>query len=114
MRSLLALALLLSPILTVAAPRPIPNLSGPVIDEAGILRTEEVQELSEKMQSFLPKMQMQIWIVTNLQDEPIENLSIRAVEKWKLGTAKEDNGLLLLISKEDHRARIEVGQGLEG
>ena len=46
--------------------------------------------------------------------ETIEQYSIRVVEAWKLGKKGVDNGLLLLVAKDDHKVRIEVGYGLEG
>src|SRR5690606_33156206 len=35
-------------------------------------------------------------------------------EGWGLGTANNDNGVLLLVAIDDRKMRIEVGQGLEG
>ncbi|MDB5037632.1 MAG: hypothetical protein JWQ35_1160 [Bacteriovoracaceae bacterium] len=99
---------------SVFAERKIPELSGPVMDEAGFLSPGERQSLYQLLRSFFPKIQLQIWTIESLDDEPIENLSIRAVDKWKLGTKKEDKGILILVSKKERRMRIEVGQGLEG
>jgi uncharacterized protein len=92
----------------------IPELSGPVMDEANVLSPQEKNELELLLRSFLPLVQMQIWTIPNLANEPIESLSIRAADKWKLGTEKKDNGLIILIAPTEHRMRIEVGQGLEG
>jgi len=92
----------------------IPNLSSPVIDDAILLKASERNQLDQQIRSFLPEIQAQIWIVKSLEDEPIESLAIRAVDKWKLGTKKQDNGLLILAAIEDRQMRIEVGQGLEG
>lgn len=94
--------------------RAIPQLTGPVIDEAGLLRPMELRQLEADIQSFRAKAQMQVWIVQSLEGEPIENLSIRATDAWKLGSAKGDEGLLVLIAVADRQMRIEVGQGLEG
>jgi uncharacterized protein len=44
----------------------------------------------------------------------IENYSVKLAEKIKAGSEKNDNGVLLIISKEDRKIRIEVGYGLEG
>jgi len=94
--------------------REIPRLSGPVVDEAGLLSRTERDRLANFLMSERPTAQLQVWIVQSLEGEPIENLSIRAVEQWKLGDEKKDNGLLLLVAKDDRRARLEVGRGLEG
>lgn len=58
--------------------------------------------------------QIQVLTVPNLQGETIEQASIQIVDKWKLGTEKGDNGVLILVSRDDRKVRIEVGQGLEG
>lgn len=92
----------------------IPPLSGPVIDETRTLNTTEVRELSARLQSYKDIAQIQVWVTPSLEGESIEGVSIRAVEKWKLGTAKEDNGALIIIALGDRQMRIEVGQGLEG
>ena len=46
--------------------------------------------------------------------EEIEQYSIRVVDAWKLGREKQDDGILILVAKNDHKMRIEVGRGLEG
>jgi len=55
-----------------------------------------------------------VLIVPSTQPETIDQFSIRVVEAWKLGRKKVDDGALLLIAKDDHKLRIEVGYGLEG
>jgi uncharacterized protein len=94
--------------------RSIPALRGPVIDEVGLLDSSDLRMLESELRSYPPEVQLQVWIVKTLQDEPIENLSIRASSLWKLGTAKGDRGALLLVAIDDRRMRLEVGQGLEG
>lgn len=103
-----------STISIIRAERLVPALSGPVIDEAGLLSTEEVSQLENLIRGLQPQVQAQVWIFSELDGEPIEGLSIRAAEKWKLGTEKNDNGLVILVAVTDRRMRIEVGQGLEG
>ena len=53
-------------------------------------------------------------IVPTTAPETIEQFSIRAAEAWKIGRKKIDDGALLVIAKDDHKLRIEVGYGLEG
>jgi uncharacterized protein len=100
--------------LSFASTQAIPPLSGPVIDQAKLLNSSEVQKLSQQLQSYLGHIQLQVWTVPALENNAIEQLSIKAVEKWKLGGEKKDNGALILISKADRQMRIEVGHGLEG
>ena len=53
-------------------------------------------------------------IVPTTQPEEIEQYSIRVVDAWKLGRKNVDDGVLLIVAKDDHHVRIEVGRGLEG
>lgn len=99
---------------SAVAERAIPALSGPVVDEARLLSGNERMRLEDELRAYLPAVQMQVWIVNSLEGEPIENLSIRAASQWRLGTAKEDRGVLLIVAMQDRRSRLEVGQGLEG
>jgi uncharacterized protein len=94
--------------------RSIPTLTEPVIDEVGLLGANERDSLNSYLRDQQNTAQMQVWIVKSLEGEPIENLSIRAVDQWKLGGEKSDNGILLLIARDDRQARLEIGRGLEG
>ena len=57
---------------------------------------------------------MGVLMLTSTQPESIEQYSIRVAEAWKIGRARVDDGVILLIAKNDRRVRIEVGRGLEG
>jgi uncharacterized protein len=52
--------------------------------------------------------------VPSLEGEELEGFSIRVAEAWKIGTAENDNGAILLVARDDREVRIEVGYGLEG
>lgn len=92
----------------------IPSNSSPVVDQAGILSSSDKFRLEDYLKAQKIFAQIQIWIFKSLEGEPIESLSIRAADQWRLGTKKEDNGILILVAQEDRQMRIEVGQGLEG
>ncbi|MFP5520622.1 MAG: TPM domain-containing protein [Bdellovibrionia bacterium] len=94
----------------------VPALSSPVIDEVGLMTRSHRKELVDLLYRYNQqgKSQVQVLIVATTQPETIEQYSLRAVEKWKLGDAKKDNGLLLVVAYQDRKIRIEVGQGLEG
>lgn len=94
----------------------IPALAGPVNDKANILTSAEHTKISTFLNGINEQSGIQIAVLTlpNLGDEPIELLSMRVAEAWKLGKKGEDNGVLLLISTADRALRIEVGYGLEG
>lgn len=114
--SLALFSILLCLGLTARAEFQVPRLEGPVMDEVGILPRSLRQDLSQLLFDFnrRGKAQIQILIVPSIGDETIEQVSIRITDKWKLGDAKKDNGILFLISVNDRKMRIEVGQGLEG
>lgn len=111
-----AVQLVLSSAATADNLQPIPPLTGPVIDLTGTLSADQQQALSQKLISFHDKYgaQMQVLIIPTSAPEDAFTYSMRVVDKWKLGDAKKDDGLLLFIAKNDHRSQIQVGYGLEG
>lgn len=60
------------------------------------------------------KPQVVVATVENLNGLDIREYTVKLFEKWKIGNAKYDNGVLVLISLEERKIRIEVGYGLEG
>lgn len=94
----------------------IPSLTSPVVDEAQLLSESERKDLSDLAYEIHTHNGPQIAILTvnDMQGYPIEEFSIRVAEKWQLGSAEKDNGLLVIISKNDRQMRIEVGNGIEG
>jgi Beta-propeller domains of methanol dehydrogenase type len=53
-------------------------------------------------------------IVPTTGQEDIFDYAMRVAEKWQLGSAKRDNGILMAIAVNDHRIQILTGYGLEG
>jgi uncharacterized protein len=101
--------------------QPVPSLAARVTDLTGTLTAEQQTALEQKLAAFEARKgsQLAVLIVPTTHPEEIEQYSIRVVDKWKLGRGtvggkKVDDGALLLIAKDDHRMRIEVGYGLEG
>ncbi len=94
----------------------VPVLKARVNDYANMLSPATVSSLEEKLADFERKesTQIAVLIIPSLQGEVIEEFSMKVAEKWKIGQKKLDNGVILLIAKEDRRLRIEVGYGLEG
>lgn len=94
----------------------VPRLTGPVIDQVGYLSRNDERDLTQLLYDFNRRgvAQVQVLIVPTLDGTPIEQASIQITDKWKLGDAKKDNGVLFLIAANDRQMRIEVGQGLEG
>ncbi|MTI26589.1 TPM domain-containing protein [Fulvivirga kasyanovii] len=96
--------------------QPVPDLWQRVTDLTGTLSTTEVGQLESKLQSLeqTKGSQIAVLIVSTTEPEPIEDFAIRVAEKWKLGRKGIDDGVILLVAKNDRRVRIEVGYGLEG
>lgn len=118
--ALLAVGLLAAaaPLAPVAAQtlQPVPKLEARVTDLTGTLTAAEQTELEQRLATFEARKgaQIAVLVVATTQPEEIEQYSIRVVEAWKLGRAKPDDGVLVLLAKDDHASRIEVGYGLEG
>ena len=94
----------------------IPKLEARVTDLTGTLTAGEQADLEAKLKAFEERKgsQIAVLLVPTTLPEAIEQYSIRVVEAWKLGRAKPDDGVLLVMAKDDHTLRIEVGRGLEG
>jgi len=94
----------------------LPELERAVTDQAGMLSSSEASALEQRLRAYRDQTGHQFALVTipSLQGLPIEDYSIRLAEKWRLGDDDRDDGLLMVIAKEDRKIRIEVGYGLEG
>lgn len=98
------------------AARPLPELTGRVVDTADLLPAPAEERLTRELQALEAETSDQLVIVTipSLEGEPIESLGLRLGNGWGIGQAGLDNGVLLIIAPSERRARIEVGCGLEG
>ncbi len=112
----LVLALLLCWAAAAAADVAVPPLSGRIVDLTGTLSSGFIDQQSARLKELEQRKgsQVAVLIVPTTQPETIEQYSIRAAEAWKIGRRKIDDGALLVIAKNDHKLRIEVGYGLEG
>ncbi|WP_246047465.1 TPM domain-containing protein [Leptospira ilyithenensis] len=94
----------------------IPNLVRRVTAEPGILSSA----FQEKMEGILADHekkstnQIAILAIHSLEGENPEEYGIKVAEEWALGQKGKDNGVLILLSLDDRKVRIEVGYGLEG
>ncbi|MCG9875220.1 MAG: TPM domain-containing protein [Leptospiraceae bacterium] len=91
-------------------------LNSPVIDLTNSLSQSYIQEISNKILTLQKEKgsQIQVLIVPTTKPEEIEQYSIRLAEAAKIGRKGVDDGVILLVAKNDRRLRIEVGYGLEG
>ena len=58
--------------------------------------------------------QVAVLLVPTTAPETVEQYALRVAETWKLGRKGVDDGVLLVVAKDDRALRIEVGYGLEG
>lgn len=95
---------------------PAPTLERPIVDQTGTLNDEQISALSAQINQARQSknIQLGILIIPTLQNEALEDYSINVARQWGIGSSERDNGVLLLIVKEDRRIRIEVGRGQEG
>ena len=107
---------LLLTVIPATASAPVPPLQAPVTDLADLVEERTEARLNTALRALRDSGGSQVAVLTvpTLDGEPIESWSMKVVEAWKLGTAKDDRGVLFLIARDDRRMRIEVGQGNEG
>jgi len=100
----------------VCAEVAVPQQSQRVTDLTATLDAQQTLALEARLAAFEAQKgaQIAVLIVPTTQPEAIEQYGIRVVEAWKLGRKGVDDGALLLVAKDDHALRIEVGYGLEG
>ena len=99
-----------------AADVAVPALTQRVTDLTGTLSTVQQASLEAKLAGFEQQKgsQIAVLMLPTTQPEDIAQYSIRVVEAWKLGRKGVDDGVLILVAKDDRKMRIEVGYGLEG
>lgn len=95
---------------------PLPELKTPVTDLTGTLSKEQISNLENRILGLEKEKgsQIAIAIVPTTSAENIEQYSIRLATAWKIGRKGVDDGVLLVVAKQDRKLRIEVGYGLEG
>ncbi|CAD84826.1 MAG TPA: YgcG family protein [Nitrosomonas europaea] len=114
--NLLSLVLLLALANGALAEIAIPLLKSHVTDLTETLSSMEISRLEQQLTDFEAKKgsQIALLIIPTTQPETIEQYSIQVAEVWKLGRKGIDDGVLLLVAKNDRTLRIETGYGLEG
>ena len=111
----LVLAVVLCSVCTAAETK-IPQLEQRISDFTNTLSFQEWQQLDRVLKSFEDSTSTQVVVlmVNSLEGESIEEYANKTFTLNKIGQVKKDNGVLLVIAKQDHTIRIEVGYGLEG
>jgi len=109
-------ALAMTLVLLFAAPvsaQTFPPLTGRVVDQAHLLRPEQVVDLTSKSASLEAQTGRQFVVATvnSLEGYPIEDYGYRLGRAWKLGSAKNDDGVLLLVAPNERKVTIATGYG---
>jgi uncharacterized protein len=91
-------------------------LSQRVTDLTATLGAAQVATLDNELAAFEAKKgsQIAVLIVPTTEPEDIAQFGIRIAEQWKIGREKIDDGVILIVAKNDRTLRLEVGYGLEG
>ena len=116
LRRILPAAALLLAMCCALAQVPVPKLSARVTDLTGTLTQQQRVSLEERLAAFEARKgsQVVVLIVPTTRPEAIEQFSIRVAEQWKIGRKGTDDGVILVVARDDREVRIEVGYGLEG
>jgi uncharacterized protein len=111
---LLAMALL-APALLRAADA-VPKLTRHVTDLTGTLTAQQVDQLDARLVALekAKGTQLVVLMVGSTLPQDIDSYSLAVVEANRVGRKSIDDGIMLLIAKDDRADRIEVGYGLEG
>lgn len=102
--------------LPIGAQNPLPKINSHVTDLTNTLTSEQRDALESQLSSFEENKgsQLILVIIPTTGSEAIEQYGIRLADSLKVGRKKIDDGAIVLIAKDDHSVRIEVGYGLEG
>src|SRR5271156_3318519 len=95
---------------------PVPVLNARVTDLTGTLNAQQKSDLEARIAAYEAKRgsQIAVLLLPTTKPEEIEQYSIRVADAWKIGRKGVDDGLILIVAKDDRRVRIEIGYGLEG
>ena len=104
---------LLFALVAPASAQTFPALTGRVVDQADLLRPEQELDLSSKSAALEARTGRQLVVATvaSLEGRPIEDYGYRLGRAWKIGDAKRDDGVILLVAPNEKKVRIETGYG---
>ncbi len=110
------LAMVLALFSTQAFGQDFPVLSGRVVDTAGMMTRAQAEALQARLAAHEASSSDQIVVATvpNLQGYEIADFANRLARHWGIGREGENNGVVLLVARDERQVRIEVGYGLEG
>lgn len=93
-----------------------PPISGHVLDTAGVLSQAEALRLDRKLDAARRSsgFAVVVFVPRSLEGESIDDVAYATFNKWKVGSAKGDDGVLLVVAPKEHKTRIETGKGVGG
>lgn len=102
--------------LNAVAYQQVPTLTARVTDLTGTLSEQQKNTLENELEAYENEKGSQIVVLMVPTTDPyaIENYSMKVAENWKIGRDGVDDGVIMVVAKEDRKIRIEVGYGLEG
>ncbi len=94
----------------------VPKLEQRVTDLTATLSAEQVSALDAKLAAFEAQKgsQIAVLIVPTTQPKDIAEFGIEVADLWQIGRKGVDDGVILIVAKDDRTLRLEVGYGLEG
>lgn len=112
----IGLVLLLSMLPLVSLAKEVPYLGGRVNDMAGMIDDGAQTQLETALEQLETETGAQLVVLTvpNLEGAVLEDYAHEVASTWQLGRKDVDDGILVLVAREERRIRIEVGYGLEG
>jgi len=98
-----------------AATADFPALTGRVVDTAEMLSVAEEERLTATLAGLEQRTSDQLVVVTvpSLGERTIEAFALALGNHWQIGQRGKDNGVLLVVARDQRTVRIEVGYGLE-
>lgn len=98
-----------------ATAQTFPELTGPVVDQAGIIPADTEARLAEKLTALKLQSQRELVVVTlgSLEGYEISDYGYRLGRAWGLGDKERNDGAILIVAPNERKLRIEVGYGLE-
>lgn len=87
-----------------------------VSDPAGILSPEAVRGLDGKLGNIWRTTSAEpvVVVIDKADTDDLDTYATELFESWGIGKKDKDNGLLILVSRDQRRAVIRTGQGVEG
>src|SRR5437867_13428937 len=107
---LVAAGVLLAGLASARAEVAVPPLKARVTDLTRTLSGTQQQDLERRLREFESRKgsQVAVLMLPTTAPETIEEYSIRVAEAWKIGRARVDDGVILVVAKNDRKLRVEV------